>query len=189
MTPVYRDPVWIVLFAIMAALVGIAAGLASGPWPSRASVATSGASTSRRGAARAQQDREGIERKAAPQRLWVPGRLPGLNEVIAAAKGRGGRGHAYATMKRTVGEMIWAYAKAARLCPVKRARLAFRWVEKDKRRDPDNVSSAGRKFVFDSLVAAGVLPGDGWAAVAGWSDEFEVGTRHGVEVTITEVSP
>lgn len=121
------------------------------------------------------------------QHLWVPGRLPGLNEVIAAAKGRGGKGHAYAAMKRTVGEMIWAYAKSARLQPVKRARLEFRWIEKDRRRDPDNVSSAGRKFVLDALVTAGVLPGDGWAAIAGWSDSFEVGTRHGVEVTITEV--
>lgn len=126
---------------------------------------------------------------AAPDRqtLWIPGRLPGLNEVIAAAKGAGGRGHAYAKMKRDLGELVWALAKAARLRPVTRARLAFRWVEKDRRRDPDNVSSAGRKFILDGLVKAGVLPGDGWAAVAGWSDAFEVGVKHGVEIVITEV--
>lgn len=122
----------------------------------------------------------------AVQRLWIAGRLPGLNEVIAAAKGAGGRGHAYAKMKRDLGELVWVLAKAARLRPVTRARLAFRWVEKDRRRDPDNVSSAGRKFILDGLVKAGVLPGDGWAAIAGWSDTFEVGAKHGVEITIKE---
>lgn len=120
------------------------------------------------------------------QRLWIPGRLPGLNEVIAAAKGSGGRGNAYATMKRQHGELVWALAKAAKLRPMTRVRVAFRWVEKDRRRDPDNVSSAGRKFILDGLVQAGVLPGDGWAAIAGWSDTFEVGAAHGVEITLTE---
>ncbi len=126
---------------------------------------------------------------ASPQRLWIPGRLPGLNEIIAAAKGAGGRGFAYAKMKRELGDTVWATAKAARLQPVVLARLAFRWVEKDRRRDPDNVSSAGRKFILDGLVKAGVLQGDGWAHVAGWSDAFDVDpVRHGVEVTIEEAS-
>jgi hypothetical protein len=126
------------------------------------------------------------EAVGARQRLWIPGRLPGLNEIIDAAKGAAGRGFRYAKMKRELGEMVWAHAKAARLRPVTRARLTFRWVEKDRRRDPDNVSSAGRKFILDGLVKAGVLPGDGWAAIAGWSDTFEVGERHGVEVLIEE---
>jgi hypothetical protein len=121
------------------------------------------------------------------QTLWIPDRLPGLNEVIAAAKGRGGRGHAYAKMKRDLGEFVWANAKAARLRPVRRARLHFLWVEKDRRRDPDNVSSAGRKFILDGLVKAGVLPGDGWAAIESWSDTFTVDAKHGVAVTILEV--
>lgn len=121
------------------------------------------------------------------QTLWIPGRLPGLNEVIAAAKGAGGRGHAYARMKRDLGELVWATAKAARLRPITRARLHFLWVEKDRRRDPDNVSSAGRKFVLDGLVKAGVLPGDGWAAIESWSDTFTVDAKHGVAVTILEV--
>lgn len=121
------------------------------------------------------------------QTLWIPGRFPGLNEVIAAAKGSCGRGRAYAKMKRDLGELVWIAAKAARLRPVKRARVHFLWVEKDKRRDPDNVSSAGRKFILDGLVKAGVLPGDGWAAIESWSDSFAVDTKHGVALTILEV--
>lgn len=122
------------------------------------------------------------------QSLWIPGRLPGLNEVIAAAKGRGGRGHAYAKMKRELGELVWARAKEQRLEPMKRVRLHFLWVEKDRRRDPDNVSSAGRKFILDGLVKAGILPGDGWSAIESWSDSFAVDAKHGVAVTLLEVS-
>jgi hypothetical protein len=40
---------------------------------------------------------------------------------------------------------------------------------------------------LDSLVKAGVLPGDGWAAIESWSDTFTVDRHHGVAVTILEV--
>lgn len=120
------------------------------------------------------------------QTLWLPGRFPGLNEIIAAAKGAGGRGFAYAKLKRDMGERVWLYAKSARLQPVARGHFAFLWIEKDRRRDPDNVAAGGRKLIFDGLVKAAVIPGDGWAAIAGWSDAFEVGPGHGVRVTITE---
>jgi hypothetical protein len=120
------------------------------------------------------------------QRLFIPGHFPTLNEVIEAAKGAGGKGFRYAAMKRQWGELVWALAKAAKIRPVRRARFGFLWIEKDKRRDPDNVA-AFKKAIFDGLVTAKVIPGDGWAAVAGWSDDFIVNPkRHGVEVTIQE---
>lgn len=119
------------------------------------------------------------------QTLVIPGHLPGLNEIIAAAKGAGGRGFLYAKLKRQWSETIWALARSARLTPVVRARFTFRWIEKDRRRDPDNVAAGGRKLIFDGLVKAGTMPGDGWAHIAGWSDSFEVDPhRHGVRVTI-----
>jgi hypothetical protein len=122
-----------------------------------------------------------------PQRLWIPGHVPSLNEVIEAAKGAGGRGYRYAKMKREWGELIWALAKAAKLQPVRRARLGFLWIEKDRRRDPDNVAGAGHKLICDALVKASILPGDGWEHIAGFSDDFIVDpSRHGVEVTIRE---
>lgn len=121
------------------------------------------------------------------QRLFIPGHFPSLNEVIAAAKGHGGRGAGYAKMKREWTEIAWAEAKRAKLRPVERARLEFLWIEKDRRRDKDNIAAA-KKFVIDSLVKAGVLPADGWSSVVGFTDDFEVEKRrHGVEITITEV--
>lgn len=117
--------------------------------------------------------------------FWVSGPLPGMNEIIAAAKGFKGRGFGYAKMKREWTDAVQMLATVARLPAVKRARFTFRWVEKDRRRNPDNVASA-KKLILDGLVKARVLANDGWSEVAGWTDTFEVGAKPGVEVTLIE---
>lgn len=53
-------------------------------------------------------------------------------------------------------------------------RMAYTWYEANRRRDMDNVSAYGRKVIQDALVKAGTLPGDGWAHIAGFTDEFRV---------------
>lgn len=118
--------------------------------------------------------------------LWIPGPLPGLNELLSAAKGAGGTGTRYAKLKRSWTEGVWALANLARLgrfdSPVT---LRFEWVERDRRRDPDNIAAGGRKLVLDGLVKAGVIAGDGWRHVAGWTDTFSIEPRRvGVGVTI-----
>lgn len=118
--------------------------------------------------------------------LWIPGQMPGLNELIAAAKGAGGTGAAYAKLKRAWTETVWALAKRDRLPHFQRASLAFEWREPNRRRDPDNIAAGGRKLILDGLVTAKVLPGDGWAHVARWTDRFEVAGFPGVLVTIKE---
>lgn len=117
--------------------------------------------------------------------LWIPGPLPGMNELIAAAKGAGGRGLNFSRLKRRWTQSIALLAKAAHLPRLERARFAFVWHEKNRQRDPDNVAAGGRKLVLDGLVVAGVLPNDGWANVAGWTDEFTAPDRPGVAVAIT----
>ena len=120
-----------------------------------------------------------------PYRLWIPGPLPGENEIIAAAKGFGGRGYGYAKIKKQ-----WtaaAQSAAAGVPPLTRARFTFIWHEVAKRRNPDNIA-AGVKFVYDGLVAAGVLPNDGWNEIASWSNEFVVDKGSpGVEVVIDPI--
>jgi len=120
--------------------------------------------------------------------LWVPGPLPGLNELIAAAKGARGRGILYAALKRTWTDTVWAQAKSQRVHPFPgRVVIEFRWFERDRRRDPDNVAAGGRKLVLDGLVKAGVLKGDGWRFVQSWTDRFDVAAdRPGVAVTLHE---
>ena len=119
------------------------------------------------------------------QSLWVPGKLPGLNELIAAAKGAGGTGRAYSRLKRQWTDTIVLLARAAKLRPVGGpCYLRFVWCEENRRRDPDNVAAGGRKLILDSLVTAGVLAGDGWAHVHGWTDSFGAGGAVGVRVEI-----
>lgn len=97
-----------------------------------------------------------------------------MNEVVAAAKGFRGRGFGYSKMKQEwtakVGEAAHRDCVKPFAGPVF---ITFRWQEKTRRRDPDNFA-AGKKFVLDGLVDAGVLVGDGWGHVAGWLDEWNV---------------
>lgn len=89
-------------------------------------------------------------------RFEIPGRFPGMNEIVEAAKAHYKR---YAEMKRTYTDMVAWCAKAAKVPPMDRVRISIVWVEPDNRRDFDNVS-AGQKFLLDGLVQAGVLQND-----------------------------
>ena len=66
--------------------------------------------------------------------------------------------------------------------------IDFLWTEKNKRRDYDNISSLGRKFVLDAFVASGKLPDDNRKYVTGFSDSFEVGKDYRITLTIKEVN-
>ncbi len=132
----------------------------------------------------------GHDRRAytTPRRLWISGPMPGLNELIEAAKGARGTGRRYATLKAAWTDKVTWCAKAARLPRMRRAQFAFLWLEENRRRNCDNIAAGGRKMIFDGLVKAGVLANDGWSEIAGWTDTFEVGEFAGVEVTMEEVT-
>jgi hypothetical protein len=125
--------------------------------------------------------------------IWIDGPLPGMNEMIAAAKGSRGKGLAYSRMKKEWTDRVWAISKSTGINkpaafdrPVS---LQFVWVERDKKRDPDNVTAA-RKFILDGLVNAGVLQGDGWRWINGWWDRWDVNPdRPGVGVNIIVPEP
>lgn len=66
-------------------------------------------------------------------------------------------------------------------------RILFRWYEPNKKRDLDNICSA-KKFIQDALVKMGVLQGDGWRHIIGFSDEFYIDKDNPrIEVEIKEV--
>jgi len=116
--------------------------------------------------------------------FFIPGRLPGMNEIINEA-----RGNKYASAKQKkiytnrVADCFMLTFK--RFKPVGKSWITFTWVEKDKRRDPGNVRCA-EKFITDGLVTAGLLKNDGWNQIAGFTDTWEVG-EPGVWVEIREV--
>jgi Holliday junction resolvase RusA-like endonuclease len=70
----------------------------------------------------------------------------------------------------------------------KKVRMEYLWVEKNQRRDLDNISSFGRKVIQDELVKSRILQNDGWANIIGFSDSFAVDKQDPrIEVRIIEV--
>lgn len=114
-------------------------------------------------------------------RIVIPGELPGMNEIISAAKAHYGQ---YSSAKADYTGLV--AAKAIGHKQVNRATVRCHWYAATRRRDPDNIM-AGVKFIMDGLVAAGVLPGDGWRYVAGIEHTFSLDREHPrVEVEILE---
>lgn len=118
------------------------------------------------------------------QTLFIPGPLPGMNDY----SGKGTR------FKYTDDKAKWALAihfciRQQRLQPMGRVTLRWTWYEKDQKRDPDNFSSIGKKFVLDALKSDGIIRNDGWKHIAGWTDRWEVNKEApGVMVEMEEVS-
>ena len=65
--------------------------------------------------------------------------------------------------------------------------IEFHWVEKNTKRDLDNLSF-GRKFILDALVEQGKLIDDSHKYVKGFTDTFEYGKETEVYITIKEVN-
>jgi len=122
------------------------------------------------------------------QTVFIPGPLPGLNEIIAASKRRlkkNGRRRVFefSQMKADWDMRVSIACKMAGMVPMKRADIGIIWVEKDRRRDPDNIM-AGKKFILDGLVKAGILKNDGWRQVGSFTEIVEVGELPGAHVTL-----
>lgn len=100
--------------------------------------------------------------------LFVRGRLPGLNELLAGSRNAKGGWNAYNEQKQRWYGQIRLLCQAKRVETVGPGHFTFLFIEPDRRRDPDNVVAGGVKLLFDSLVGAGVMKGDSWAHVLGF---------------------
>lgn len=118
--------------------------------------------------------------------LTIPGTLNNLNDYISAERTNRHKG---AKMKASNGDIV---AVAIRQCMrgvkiEKPVFMEYLWVEPNRRRDKDNISSFGRKVIQDALVQYGVLKDDGWKYVVGFSDKFDVDKKNPrIEVLIRE---
>jgi hypothetical protein len=114
----------------------------------------------------------------------VPASLPGLNEYTDAC-----RRSAYAgnCMKKQAQQTVRWGLNAAHLEPIPAdapVRVTFLWIERDRRRDLDNVAFA-KKFILDELVEAGVLTKDSRKHVEGFDDQFPDPDRRRPRVVVT----
>lgn len=93
------------------------------------------------------------------QGFMIIGRLDGLNEVIEANRRNKYEGN---KIKKDNETIVIYYARRGKLKPITNypVKVVFRWFEKDRRRDWDNVISA-QKFILDGLQKGGYLKGDG----------------------------
>lgn len=130
-----------------------------------------------------------IDRAYGEYALWIPGRLPGLNDIVAAAKAGRNRGAMYSEQKRAAEARIEAAIYDAELPRFERVTLAYELVEPpgppNKDRDIGNVLAGATKYVEDALVRAGVLPTDGPGCIVGYDKTTRrVDAMDGVRVTI-----
>lgn len=87
----------------------------------------------------------------------IPGRLPGLNEIIAKInRNRWAGSKQKKDVTAECAYWIRIYKVPAFLSPVI---VRFKWIEPNARRDRDNVQS-GSKFILDALQAVGVIVND-----------------------------
>ena len=116
-------------------------------------------------------------------KFTISGKLPGLNDYINAERSNR---YIAAKMKKQAEQIIlWSLGKKIKFD--KPVFITYRWVEKDRRRDKDNICFA-KKFIQDALVRAKVLKNDGWNDIADFKDSFDIDSKNPrIEVTITEV--
>lgn len=130
------------------------------------------------------------EAKEIPEglQIFLPARLPALNDMLASRGSKKGRFNKYDVEKGEIQNWICGSLREFKLPRFKKCLIGFTWVEPDRRRDIDNIS-AGKKYILDALVALGVLPDDSWKHVKGFLPEnFEADKNNwGVRVEIREV--
>lgn len=109
--------------------------------------------------------------------------MPGLNDLLAGSRNAKGSWNAYNAVKQKWSASIQLLVRARGVRATGPAFFTFLFVEPDKRRDPDNLTAAGIKLIFDSLVGSEVLEGDGWQHVLGFTSYWQVGSKPGCLVT------
>lgn len=117
----------------------------------------------------------------------VEGRLNGMNEFIAANRQSPKAGN---RMKKEAEQIISIYIRKylKQLKIDKLVKIHYTYYEPNKNRDKDNISGFFHKVCQDALVKCGVLTGDGWKEIKGFTDDFEVDkNKPRIEVIIQEI--
>lgn len=109
-------------------------------------------------------------------------KLPSLNEYINACRSNKFQG---SKMKREIEDDIGIFI--ARLPKFEKPiKIHFHWIEKNKKRDLDNVAFA-KKFILDAMVKQGKLKDDNRKCVTAFTDTFEYEKESRVILEIEEV--
>lgn len=113
--------------------------------------------------------------------VLIPIKFASLNEYVNMC--RANRYMASNYKKKTEQEIAKYIESLPRF--TRPVRLEFLWIEKDNRRDYDNIAFA-KKFVLDALVRYGKLKDDNRKCVVGFTDRFTKGGETALSLTIRE---
>ena len=110
------------------------------------------------------------------QRFTISGRLDGLNGMISA--NRRSRYDGAKAKREGTALCVWAI-RAARIRKPERYPLTIwiHWTEPNGKRDPDNISGGGKKYILDALQIARIIPNDGQKQIRGFIDTFSVNRK------------
>jgi Holliday junction resolvase RusA-like endonuclease len=116
------------------------------------------------------------------QKLIIPGKLPGMNEIIDGSKycvyNNGKKKmYKYTVDKRHFEKKVADLCVIQNLKPVDRVRLKVEFKERRLSRDPDNIQ-AGIKFILDGLVKANILKDDDFSHVREIQYNFRTNAEH-----------
>jgi len=113
----------------------------------------------------------------------IPGKLPGLNDIIRKAYHNRFSAN---TLKKKSQKLIGQHIVASRIPIFKDpVVISFDWIEPDHRRDIDNISGGGRKYILDALVECGKLQGDSRRYIQGFVDQFPDPDKHNPHIRVT----
>lgn len=104
-------------------------------------------------------------------KVTIPWRMIALNDYTDTQRKNRYSGAKEKKQMQYDVQMILRKDRVSKIKITKPVFIRFVWVEKGRTRDKDNVAFA-KKIIFDALVSEGVIAGDGWRHVAGFSDRF-----------------
>lgn len=100
--------------------------------------------------------------------LWVPGRLPGLNELLNGKSQARNGWNAYNQTKQRWTASVILLSRVRGLSAVGPGYWSYLCAEPNQKRDPLNIVAGAVKILEDALVKGGLLENDGWADVLGF---------------------
>jgi hypothetical protein len=126
--------------------------------------------------------------------VWIPGPLPGLNEIIDARGHVRGKWNGYMAMKTKWGDRIATMAFVQKFPKITGGYFTYLFVERDRRRDKSNIAGGGVKLIEDGLQEAELLENDGWDQVLEIRPYFTVmaggAAEHvGVSLSVSQDEP
>lgn len=103
----------------------------------------------------------------------IPGSIISLNEYIRLCRTNKFVG---ANEKKKIETFIfWQIKEQLKDVEIsKRVHISYLFVEKNKKRDLDNIASFAMKVIQDSLVNSKVLVNDGWEQIEGFTCNFAI---------------